>query len=74
MQVGELSTQQQALVQAEMARALRYLLGRYASFTTSRWDQHLRWEFGDEVAEPMIDSLRELMGTPPEPVPAGAEP
>jgi hypothetical protein len=37
--------------------ALAFLLTRIGSWTTSRWDQHVRDEFGDEVA----DDLRRLL-------------
>lgn len=42
---------------AEVAEALEFLLTRIGSWTSARWDQHLRHEFGDGRAEPMIRAL-----------------
>lgn len=40
--------------------ALTFLLTRIGSWTNSRWDQHLRAEFGDEFAGPVIIALKRL--------------
>jgi hypothetical protein len=41
----------------EVRRALDLLLVRIGSWTHSRWDQHLRYEFGDEFANKVINWL-----------------
>lgn len=38
---------------------LRFLLVRIGSWTEARWDQHLRYEFGDEATNETIAWLRE---------------
>ncbi len=38
--------------------AVTWLLTRIGSWTNARWDQHLRFEFGDEIAGPVIEQLR----------------
>lgn len=40
--------------------ALAFLLTRIGSWTHARWDQHLRDEYGDEKAQPVIDWLKRL--------------
>lgn len=40
--------------------ALAFLLTRIGSWTDARWDQHLRHEFGDEFAGPVIIALKRL--------------
>lgn len=42
--------------------ALAFLLTRIGSWTDARWDQHLRHEFGDELANVMIAALKKLSG------------
>lgn len=42
----------------EMWRMLDFLLTRIGSWTNARWDQHLRYEYGDEKAGPVIDAIR----------------
>lgn len=54
--------QQPAAVDGEAAEALRFLLTRIGSWTNARWDQHLRYEFGDERAERMIAALDAQQG------------
>lgn len=39
--------------------ALAFLLVRIGSWTSARWDQHVRDEYGDEVAERLIRLLDE---------------
>lgn len=36
---------------------LNWLLYSISSWTTARWDQHLKFEFGDERAHSLIDFL-----------------
>ena len=48
-----------------MAEALQFLLPRIGSWTNARWDQHLRYEFGDERAGPMITALTAFGSTAP---------
>ena len=36
---------------------LNWLLYRIGSWTSARWDQHLRYEFGDERASSLISFL-----------------
>lgn len=43
--------------------ALAHLLVRIGSWTSSRWDQHVRHEYGDEVAED-LDRLLDDLGVP----------
>jgi hypothetical protein len=38
------------------------VLTRVGSWTDARWDQHLRHEFGDELANQMIAALKKLSG------------
>lgn len=38
---------------------LRFLLVRIGSWTSARWDQHLRFEFGDKKTDETIAWLRE---------------
>jgi hypothetical protein len=40
--------------------ALQFLLTRIGSWTSARWDQHLRNEFGDEKAERAIGMIERL--------------
>lgn len=40
--------------------ALQFLLTRIGSWTAARWDQHLRDQYGDEKADPMIAALESL--------------
>ena len=47
--------------------ALQFLLPRIGSWTDSRWDQHLRYEFGDERAAPMIAALNAMLAAAPSP-------
>jgi len=47
------------VVDEDAAEALRFLLDRIGSWTYSRWDQHLRYKFGDERANRMIATLTE---------------
>lgn len=42
--------------------ALAFLLTRIGSWTNARWDQHLRYEFGDTLANQMIAALKKLSG------------
>lgn len=37
--------------------ALAFLLIRIGSWTSARWDQHVRHEYGDEVADLLINML-----------------
>lgn len=36
---------------------LAFLLNRIGSWTEARWDQHLRHEFGDDIANLMIAEI-----------------
>lgn len=40
--------------------ALAWLLTRIGSWTHARWDQHVRHEFGDEIADALVHSLRDV--------------
>lgn len=44
----------------EAVRAVDFLLTRIASWTSANWQQHLRFEFGDECAERMIAAIAAL--------------
>jgi hypothetical protein len=39
--------------------AIAFLLTRIGSWTNARWYQHVRFEYGDDVADVLIDKLRE---------------
>src|SRR5262245_30330064 len=54
------NTERQHLDDADV-KAIRYLLVRIASWTSSRWDQHLRYEFGDEEGGSMIAHIKRLI-------------
>lgn len=43
--------------------AVTWLLTRIGSWTVARWDQHLRDEFGDEVAGPAIEAIQYNLDT-----------
>lgn len=40
--------------------ALEFLLTRIGSWTSARWDQHLRYEYGDEATNNVIAALASL--------------
>lgn len=40
--------------------ALDYILSMVASWTSSRYDQHLRWKFGDEMTDRVLETLHSL--------------
>lgn len=44
---------------AAVVQGLQFLLTRIGSWTESRWDQHLRYQIGDEHAETVIAWLAE---------------
>lgn len=44
----------------EASEGLQYPLTLIGSWTAARWDQWLRHMYGDEKAQRMIDTLREL--------------
>ena len=44
--------------------ALTFLLDRIGSWTSARWDQHVRFEFGDEVADGLAALLQKSGVTP----------
>lgn len=45
------------LVYERVFRRLQLLLERFGSVTNARWDQHVRYMFGDEVAEEIIRAV-----------------
>jgi hypothetical protein len=40
--------------------ALAFLLTRIGSWTNARWDQHVRYEFGDDIADALFGTLAQL--------------
>jgi hypothetical protein len=46
--------------EATPAQMLKFLLVRIGSWTSARWDQHLRFEFGDDATNRFIEWLKPL--------------
>ena len=45
----------------ELPLMLGLLLLKLAQHTEATWEQHLRYEFGDERAEPVINSVKAIL-------------
>ena len=80
---GDQDTRDVALVAEALSRALEpppddvrkmlgFLLGRIASWTSARWDQHVRYEIGDGRAEDVFRWLAERCGVEPPPMSAAS--
>lgn len=49
-------------LEPQARKALAYLLRRIAGWTHARWDQHLRYEYGDTAANAAILTLQHIAG------------
>lgn len=45
--------------------ALLWLLMRVGSWTNARWDAHIRHEFGDAIADEVMEAVSEITTCPP---------